>query len=194
MLVNLAIDDTTPLWGLCPYDALALDRDVIQEVRASHPFDRAAQHRPRPGDSNGIVNFAREFTPDDLAVASDRMRAPRLAELVNDGESPPAVSLRGGHGASWRQGAARIGDLDADRLVAYFDVEGERRVGVDDRVGAEFAHDQRRYLLCGGRHARGAKHVDREGTRRPRRIRVGLEVAVPFIRHDIRTVPMNGGE
>jgi hypothetical protein len=36
-LLNLAISPDTPLWLLCPYDADALDAEVIDEVHRSHP-------------------------------------------------------------------------------------------------------------------------------------------------------------
>ena len=36
-LLNLAITPDTPLWLLCPYDADALDEDVLAEAHRSHP-------------------------------------------------------------------------------------------------------------------------------------------------------------
>jgi len=37
-LLNIAVDPTTPLWLVCPYDVDALDPAVIAEARRSHPF------------------------------------------------------------------------------------------------------------------------------------------------------------
>ncbi len=37
-LLNLAFDDGSPLWLLCPYDELSLDATVLDEARRSHPY------------------------------------------------------------------------------------------------------------------------------------------------------------
>jgi anti-sigma regulatory factor (Ser/Thr protein kinase) len=36
-LLNLAFDDTTPLWLVCPYDTETLPPDVIDQAHAAHP-------------------------------------------------------------------------------------------------------------------------------------------------------------
>ena len=36
-LLNVAIDPATPLWLLCPYDAEALEPEVLEEAHRSHP-------------------------------------------------------------------------------------------------------------------------------------------------------------
>jgi anti-sigma regulatory factor (Ser/Thr protein kinase) len=37
-LLNVAFSGGTPWWLLCPYDTAALDPDVVEEARRSHPF------------------------------------------------------------------------------------------------------------------------------------------------------------
>jgi len=43
-LLNLAVEPDTPLWLLCPYDADALARPVIDEAARSHPSLREGDH------------------------------------------------------------------------------------------------------------------------------------------------------
>ena len=48
-LLNLAFADAPPFWLLCPYDTTALEADVVDEARRSHPFvASAAGQEPSP--------------------------------------------------------------------------------------------------------------------------------------------------
>ena len=51
-LLNVAIEPATPLWLICPYDAGALDAEVLEEAHRSHPvIVEARSHR-------GSVHYA----------------------------------------------------------------------------------------------------------------------------------------
>ena len=45
-LLNVAIDPSTPLWLICPYDAASLEPEVLEEAQRSHPvMVEAGTHR-----------------------------------------------------------------------------------------------------------------------------------------------------
>jgi anti-sigma regulatory factor (Ser/Thr protein kinase) len=71
-LLNLAFADTRSFWLLCPYDTDALERDVLEAARCSHPFvaERDASYESDayvdPATTDGP--FAGELSPPPSAT------------------------------------------------------------------------------------------------------------------------------
>lgn len=86
--LNVAIPETTPLWLLCPHDAVGLAPATLAEARRAHPFvttadgrhgrspeyagpghaiTLAARRLPRPGTIPGTVTEFRRYRQSDLA-------------------------------------------------------------------------------------------------------------------------------
>ena len=70
-LLNVAVPPQTPLWLLCPYDVGALDDDVVEEARRSHPtlMDLAASGPSRGfGGAQHAVDLWRRDLPAPAAA------------------------------------------------------------------------------------------------------------------------------
>jgi len=81
-LLNIAVDQATPLWLICPYDIAELDKSVIDEAMRSHPFLGPGG----PGDDHphvGPHRAAEIVIPDDRAVfgGTDHLAALFAADL-----------------------------------------------------------------------------------------------------------------
>jgi anti-sigma regulatory factor (Ser/Thr protein kinase) len=105
-LLNVAFDDGPPWWLVCPYDSSALDDDVLDEARRTHPVVRergraqASEGFPSPLASHPFHGMLAEpeapvheyaFGIDDLAavrrLVTESAQAaclaePRISELV----------------------------------------------------------------------------------------------------------------
>jgi anti-sigma regulatory factor (Ser/Thr protein kinase) len=82
-LLNLAIEPATPMWLLCPYDALALDHDVIQEAHRSHPMVTEGGHQRESGAFRGRGGSVAPFTtPLPAPPSGTRQFAFGLGELA----------------------------------------------------------------------------------------------------------------
>lgn len=139
-LLNLAIDPSTPMWLLCPYDASALDPGVIEEAHRSHPLVTEGGHRRESGAFRGrgksVAPFlapllspplgtrAFAFGPGDLATVRGRvaacaaqagMGAERTDELVAAAHEVATNSVRHGGGPGelrlWRDDHSVICDF-----------------------------------------------------------------------------------
>jgi anti-sigma regulatory factor (Ser/Thr protein kinase) len=121
-LLNLAFDDGRAWRLLCPYDAGALDDDVLDEARRNHPYLRSHGSSDASGDYGGreaILGWEDQlpgpvrqpvelgFTEGDLPLVrhftSERarsagMRAERIGDLVLAVHELVANSLRHGGG------------------------------------------------------------------------------------------------
>jgi anti-sigma regulatory factor (Ser/Thr protein kinase) len=143
-LVNLAFESIPSLWLLCPYDLSALDRELIDEARRSHPFVlEHGVHRPSARFSSGIEAGRRTLAqplsdPPRTAVSMDfeihRLRAlrafvalhaveagmdlERTADLVLAVNELGANSVQhaSGHGTVrlWRDGDQLVCQVDDD--------------------------------------------------------------------------------
>ena len=122
-LLNLAFDDTTPFWLMCPYDTANLPGEVIERARRSHPqlSGRGERHvstsyrlpdpdtildRPLPPAPDDVPTLA--FTVDMLAnlrayvgtfAAGAGLAGTRAADLVVAVNEVTTNSLRHGGGA-----------------------------------------------------------------------------------------------
>ncbi|HSS67133.1 MAG TPA: sensor histidine kinase [Nocardioidaceae bacterium] len=124
-LLNVAFDNTSDWWLLCPYDTTTLDSTVVDEARRSHPLlledgrhrsspqarahDMASAHLddPLPDPSGGVTSIA--FGPDDLrrvrhtaaaTAAAFGVTGARAFELMVAVSEIATNSIRhgGGHG------------------------------------------------------------------------------------------------
>ena len=81
-LLNQAVESTTPLWLLCPYDVTSLGPDVLAEADRSHPVivDRdSAWQSPTYAGAAGVVALWRADLPP--APASSTRRRFGVGEL-----------------------------------------------------------------------------------------------------------------
>ncbi|HSS93649.1 MAG TPA: anti-sigma factor RsbA family regulatory protein [Candidatus Dormibacteraeota bacterium] len=145
-LLNAAIEMSTSMWLLCPYDTSALPRDVIEEARRSHPFvtegaTRRESGAYRPGlepTAAGVASLPqppaqrREFAfgPADLGsvrgiaaagAAEAGMTAARTHDLVLAAHEVATNSVRHGGGGGvlrvWREDGSLICEFrDGGRL------------------------------------------------------------------------------
>lgn len=85
-LLNVAVDSSTSMWLLCPYDTTGLDREVIDEARRSHPYVTEGPTRRESGAFRGVGASAEPFStslpepPSEAAVfrfGSDDLAAVR---------------------------------------------------------------------------------------------------------------------
>jgi anti-sigma regulatory factor (Ser/Thr protein kinase) len=136
-LLNVAFDNSTDWWLLCPYDTATLDETVIEEARRNHPLvleegrhrlspgararDMAAAYldEPLPPPGSGPTSLA--FGPDDLRTVRDAvsrfaqasgMRGVRWFELTVAVCEIATNSIRHGGGQGvlrmWREGGSVI--------------------------------------------------------------------------------------
>lgn len=132
-LLNLAVEPDTPLWLRCPYDADALDADVLEEASRSHPaLVEAQQYRgsllyggadhadrvfrdelPEPPEhveellfDDGSLQAVRPAVLSRAAAAG--VPAPRSADLALAVTEAATNSLR--HGG--RRGGLRVWEQD----------------------------------------------------------------------------------
>jgi anti-sigma regulatory factor (Ser/Thr protein kinase) len=142
-LLNVAFDDATPLWLMCPYDTRALSDDVIAEARRSHPYlahgasrQESVSYRPIDQDAP----FTRRLSPvppgaeahhfdatslgrlrASIAGYADRagMSEDRISDLVLAANEISTNSVRYGGGS----GQLRIW-LEGDRIVCEISDRG----------------------------------------------------------------------
>jgi anti-sigma regulatory factor (Ser/Thr protein kinase) len=145
-LLNLAVDPDTPLWLRCPYDAEALDDEVLEEASRSHPVLVEGQDYRGSLLYGGVDHVATSFTAplpapreprDDLPFDQDSVRSVRplvLASAADAGVPAPraadvalavveaatnSVRHGGGHGTLrvWEQDGALVCEVrDAGRI------------------------------------------------------------------------------
>jgi anti-sigma regulatory factor (Ser/Thr protein kinase) len=60
-LLNIAVDPSTSMWLLCPYDTAGLDPEVIDEARRSHAFVAEGPTRRESGAFRGVGASAAPF-------------------------------------------------------------------------------------------------------------------------------------
>jgi anti-sigma regulatory factor (Ser/Thr protein kinase) len=137
-LLNVAFAGTAAWWLLCPYDTQALDADVIEEARRSHPhiWERG-RHRPSPEcrdltemaapraaplpepeatsrtfsfEGPGSLPLVRNFVADQAAAAGlDMFSTVELVAAVHE-VAANSVSHGGGEGVlrAWQNGDSLI--------------------------------------------------------------------------------------
>jgi anti-sigma regulatory factor (Ser/Thr protein kinase) len=145
-LLNLAFQDATGFWLLCPYDAEAMPQHVIDEARRTHPYVMNGDSRVSPS-FYGLDAIAEPFAPplpappagapetpfddDSLdalrALVREHARTAGLAksreeDLVLAVNELASNSVRHGGGKGtvriWRDGDAVVCDItDLGRLV-----------------------------------------------------------------------------
>lgn len=101
-LLNAALEPTTPLWLVCPYDADGLPGDVLAEARRSHPVveeDGASAESSYGGQGHIATLFAAELSPADPGVPVRGFQRGQLAAVRDEVEScAAAAGLRGEQG------------------------------------------------------------------------------------------------
>ncbi len=105
-LLNVALDPATPLWLLCPYDVGALDGDVVEEARRSHPQvcgSVPGAHGPHFGGEAHV----RDLWAGDLSPAP---RSARTLAVVRGGLGAVRAEVRVAASAAGLD-AARVDDL-----------------------------------------------------------------------------------
>ncbi|HEU5265287.1 MAG TPA: sensor histidine kinase [Jatrophihabitans sp.] len=145
-LLNLAFDDTTPFWLMCPYDMANLPSHVIERARSSHPQLAASGERRvstsyRLPNADTILDRPLPPAPDDvpaLAFTVDMLAnlrayigtfstgaglpAARAVDLVIAANEVTTNSLRHGGGA----GELRLW-AEPDRVVCEISDAGHIR-------------------------------------------------------------------
>jgi anti-sigma regulatory factor (Ser/Thr protein kinase) len=161
-LLNVAFDEGPPWWLLCPYDATALEDDVLDEARRTHPVVREGGHARRspafpspladepfhgvlPEPFEPVQQLA--FGASDLGVVrrvvAEAARAagfgnPRAYELVLCVSELAANSVVHGGGTGvlriWHENAALVCEV-RDRGAMGDRLTGRIRPAIDARNG-----------------------------------------------------------
>jgi anti-sigma regulatory factor (Ser/Thr protein kinase) len=161
-LLNVAFDDGPPWWLLCPYDATALEDDVLDEARRTHPVvrERGRTHQsplfpsrfasepfhgvlPEPLEATQQLTFG----ASDLAVLRRVVAEAGEAAEIGDSRSRELVlcvselaanSVLHGGGTGvlrlWREGAALVCEV-RDRGALREPLTGRIRPAIDARSG-----------------------------------------------------------
>ncbi|HYT14113.1 MAG TPA: sensor histidine kinase [Candidatus Nitrosopolaris sp.] len=105
-LLNVAIDPTTPMWLLCPYDTTGLDSAVIEEARRSHPFVTEGTHRR---DSRSFRGVDASGAPFAVPLPEPPSRGQTLA--FGSGDLGAVRDMVAGRAAEAGLNASRVQDL-----------------------------------------------------------------------------------
>lgn len=162
-LLNVAVDDATPLWLMCPYDTSLLGPDAMHCALRTHPVVvEAGADRPSSAyDGQQLIAAAMELP------LSQAPKGARLIAARSDGE-PSTRSMLLEAASAAGLGADRAADfalaareaIDAAGPVATVEV----RVWIDeDRLVCEVADDGRLEDVLVGRRRPSSTRIERPG-------------------------------